>query len=235
LAELVAAVVARRAYEYGLDRIRLSVICTERVMAAVADGFHFQVRAIATPPTTFGVPDGTSPPGAVFQNGQLGDAPLIPIRALYFEPRRIVVDIAGQSELVDRVHAHLMDILGTIQVDDQPIVGPVRARRDYSELVVRMGADLNATLSPAVRQVLGPLAGEGELLVPALYLTVQPAGSEYRGLVPGEQLYLLQQRAGTTLDSHEWFSGAPLESRDHLAYLTRLDQAVAAAERPQAG
>ena len=205
-------------------------------MAAIAEAFHFQFRGVATPPATFGLPDSTSPPGAVFQNGQLGNEgePLLPIRALYMEPRRIVVEVAGHNESADRVHARLMDILGGIRVEDgQPITGPVQARHDYSELVVRMGVDLNASISPAVRQVLGPLAREGEVLVPAVYITLQPAAAEYRGLVVGVQIYLLQQRAGTALDSREWFSGAPLDSRDHLGYLTRLEQAIAA-EHPAA-
>jgi hypothetical protein len=93
-----------------------------------------------------------------------------------------------------------------------------------------MGADLAVTISPILQQVLAPLIGEGNVLVPAVFVTVQPATSEYRGLVLGERHYLLQQRAGTALDTHDWFSGAPLDSRDHLAYLTQFDELIVAAQ-----
>ncbi len=236
--ELLAVTVGRRSYEYGLDRIRLSVICTDRVLGAIAEAFHFQVRAIATPPATFAVPDSTSPPGAIFQNGQLEDqgAPLVPIRGLYFEPRRIVVDIAGHNELAERVHVRLMDILAGIPVEEgQPIMGQLRSRRDYSELVVRMASDLSTTISPGLRDALQPAADRDQILVPAVYVTIQPTADDYRGLVIGEPIYSIQQRAGTPAEAHEWFSGAPLDSREHLRYLTRLERAVGPDERAVAG
>jgi hypothetical protein len=198
-------------------------------MGAIAEAFHFQVRAIATPPATFAVPDSTSPPGAIFQNGQLEEqgVPLVPIRGLYIEPRRIVVDIAGHNESAERVHTRLMDILAGIPVEEgQPITGPLRSRRDYSEVIARMATDLTVTLNPGLRDALLPAADGGQVLVPAVYVTVQPAADDYRGLVIGDPLYSLQQRAGTPTEAHEWFSGAPLDSREHLRYLTRLERAV---------
>jgi hypothetical protein len=229
VAELVATLVSRRSFEFPPDSIRLSILCTETGLLAISSAFQFQIRAVATPPAIFGPPESTSPPGAVFQNGQLAapGQPLVGVRAINIDARRVVVEVSGNSDDTERVFTHLQEALGSLNTEDgKPVLGEVERRRDMTELVVRMGVTLDALIAPSLMREVGARTSKGEVAIPVVALHVHPASGEYRGVQAGDPVYVLQKRAGTPVDSALWYSSAPLATSAHVEFLRTIETAV---------
>src|SRR5258708_3755498 len=100
--EQIAVLTSRRAYEFAADQLRLTILSTQPVYSQMQQAFQFQAVQVGTPQETFGPVPQTSPPGLVFGLGAAvsPEGQVIPIRALVFEPRRIVLDVAGPSQSV---------------------------------------------------------------------------------------------------------------------------------------
>ncbi len=99
--------------------------------------FSFQVVQIASPVQTFGPFPNTIPPGVVLDYGttQTPEKSPTPIRFLYFEPGRIVIDVAGPSSAIDWTFRQLQRVLSEILSPDRsPVIGePEMIRMNHSE------------------------------------------------------------------------------------------------------
>lgn len=226
---------ARRSFEFRVDDLRLTALSLPVAQAEIQRAFNFQTALIGTPPETFGVVPVTLPPGLVFQIGfwASDDSQLVPIRFINIEQSRIVIDVAGKSSHIDRIFDQLHTIADQLPVPDlEPIIGEPYRVIDYSEFTVQLPFYLTAILDPRVAQLIaGAVSMEGGqkrlALVPHLQVQAYPATDEYVGTggAPGTALQLAV-RAGTQPEDQVYFSGAPLDSEAHMAYLSQLAEAL---------
>ena len=227
---------AQRVHVCRLDDLRLTMLCTEPVLRAIAEAFGFKGVAVTTPPATFRQLQATLPAGAVFQLGTLvvTDDQMVPIRFLHIEPQRIVIDVAGPSSAVDAMYQRLRAIVSDITAPDgNPILGePVRVL-NFSELSYQLPVSLAAIFVPEVREVLTRAFPEAEpseetLLVPSLQVQALPASQEYTGdvTVADGRTFSLALRASTKPMEHALFSSAPLDTDSHQAFVASLQSAL---------
>lgn len=224
----VRVISSRRGLEMPSDGIRLSAICTEPVMGMLRGAFQFQVSQIGTPMQTLGPVPVTLPPGAVFNLGSMvNDAgALIPIRFLHFEPRRVVVDVAGPSEVIDAVWSKVQAVLGEVVLPDSaPVLVEPSGAVDSSEISVRLDIGPHGALAPEFVAAARAHGADLANCVAAAVLQSAPANEEYQGAGPGQ--YALQLRAGTLPSDGIYYSAAPLTSSEHLTYLSELETSLA--------
>jgi hypothetical protein len=228
--EQVKFLTGRRAYEFHPDDLRLSTICSKPVQDGIQALFSFQSSTIGTPMATFGEVPLTIPPGVVFNTGvwvSPGDT-IASIRFLHFEQRRIVIDVAGSSDALASIYEQLYHFLIGVQtVDGTPLIGNPERVLDYSEISARFPFSLDAIISRPLRKLLSRMA-KGSTLVPTLITQTFSRGQQLTGTAPigDARAFTLAPRVGTRLEDHIYFSGAPLGSEAHLAYLTELDAAL---------
>jgi len=211
---------SRRAYEYPMDGIRLSVLCTTPVQEQIRKAFAFQSVEVGAPPGIFGEIPPTSPPVLVFQVGEIeADGSIVPIRSLMFDARRIVVDVAGPSIVLDRVKKRVEQIVKRLSAPDgRPILTAPTSVADQSDVVFDAELPASLGLNPVVWTALK--SGLPASLTPALSLTLRSLPSDYFGLT--WTVFLLEPRADSRLSEHHWFSSAPLSTELHASYLERL-------------
>ncbi len=129
---------SRRAYEYPIDDIRLSIICTSVVQNELTKVFGFQSAVVAPPPDIFGEVRPTTPPGLILQVGDLKGAEVVPIRAVMFDSRRVIIDVAAPSSAIDKVKRKVDAVLDRFKAQkDQPILTKPIATWDQSDIVVK--------------------------------------------------------------------------------------------------
>lgn len=232
----VKIISSRRAYEFRVDDLRLTMLSNAPAVRNIQSAFGFQGVALATPPSIFGTVPGTVPPGLVFQIGAWAAAEgdqVIPIRFLHVEPRRIVIDVAGPSTHINGIYADLMAVANQMTAPDgTPIIGEPAEILDYSELTARFEVALDAWVPVSMRDVIrrglqldGKNANLG--LVPTFTAEAVNNQEEYPGLTALSARYLqFALRAGSTPENPVYFSAAPLDSDAHLAYLNDLEQAI---------
>lgn len=244
--EIVAHLSASRAYEFAQDRIRLTVLTLPDVVTALRETFRFEVAGVGSPPNTFGPVFPTLPSGVVFQLGVLqGETgPNQYIRELYIEPRRIVISTAGPSETINQVWLRLNKILEQfVRLHGVIISGEPENVRDHSEITVRLRINPQALVAPALvaaseKTVTIKPSKQTRVFVPAIHSIMWPEETDYPGDYPGEligprNVWTLSVRAGTKVASgQEFFSGAPLESGKHIAYLEEIETALASDDAP---
>lgn len=234
-------ITSRRAYEFRMDDLRLSVLCLPDVYGRIQQMFSFEAAVVGTPQETFGPVMATLPPGLVFNIGvvQSDLGPATPIRFLHFEPRRIVVDVAGPSSSIDLIFAALrQEFERLVSSDGSPAIGDVERVLDYSEYSGRFGFSLGDVLNPELTDLfLGVAGGEGRreqenVVLPTISLGVNRPDEEYGGLAAeaGSRRLQVALRAGTRPEEGIGFSGAPLDSEGHRAYLDRLETVLAPSE-----
>jgi hypothetical protein len=230
----------RRAYEYPADALRLTVLTTKPVLDIIQQAFSFQLAQVGTPMAIFGDVPGTIPPGAVFNFGLWAEEgqPSVPIRFLHIEPRRIVIDVGGQSTTIapiyERLRLVVQEIGRALNISGEaPIIGEHEHIRDFSEITARCSWRLDALFLPAVRDLLEHAAGitaddRDMLPAPTLYVRPLARGEESPGGVAVSDNHILQlgSRLGTRIEDHVHYSGALLDSDAHLAYLKELDAAL---------
>lgn len=232
----VRILTARKGYEFRLDDLRLTMLCTEPILRAIAEALGFKGVAVTTPPATFGPVQATLPAGAVFQLGTwlTPDAQMVPIRFLHIEPQRIVIDVAGPSSAVDATYQRLRAIVSEMTAPDgYPILGePVRVL-SFSELSFHLPVSPAAIFAPQVRELFTrafPQAEPAEetILVPSLQVQALPASQEYTGdvSVADGRTFSLALRASTKPSEHALFSGAPLDTDSHQAFVASLQSAL---------
>lgn len=235
--EQIKTLTSRRAYEFRPDDLRLTLLSTEENQELIKQLFHFPLANIGTPITTFGPIQNMLPPGLVFNLGRWvsPEGQVIPIRFLHFEPRRIVIDVAGPSGAIDFIFQQLCEGLADQHlVDGTPVIGEPQQILDYSEITARFSTTLQILFAQKVREVLLKALsskGSGEELVvsPTVYLQMETRGKESTGAVvsPDSRVFQLAPRLETRPEEHIYFSGAPLDSETHLAYLEELEAALA--------
>lgn len=233
-------ITSRRAYEFRMDDLRLSLLCMPKVQEQIRQAFSFQAGGLATPQPTFGPVVATVPPGLVFNVGlwEGPEGPEIPIRFLHFEPTRIVIDVAGPSSTIDSIFRGLCTIVGDLAASDgSPAIGGVQRTLDYSEFSGQFSFDLVELFTSHVRDLFVRTASSGEqdgapmAVVPTIVMHTHRADEEYAG-IPGEsRLLQISVRAGTRPADGVSFSSAPLGSEVHREYLSQLEEALVHKQR----
>lgn len=229
----VTTLTARRAYEFRLDELRLSVLSVAEVHQQIQQFFTFQVTAVGPPQPTFGAVPRTMPPGVVLDYGstQTPENIPVPLRFMHFEPMRIVIDVAGPSSAIDWTYEQLKRILGEVKSpDDSPIIGePVRIR-DYSEIVAHFDFDFEDLVS-------GPLLELAKETFGGDVRDVLPLGLKFRAVASDEEVdpgkidrrefsegNSIELRSGTRPQDRIFYSVTEMPTDRHLAWLEALDQ-----------
>lgn len=228
MAEQVRILTARRAYEFPVGGIRLTMLSTAQMPNTIQQHFDFQAGGITTPPQIFGEVPATMPPGLVFNLGsiQSPEGVLTPIRFMHFESQRIVIDVAGHSSAIDQVFERLLDLLSEVPTPDgSPLIGEPSGTIDYSEVSAQLGFDLGELISEPLRTVAQDVLTEGEEGLKALpvfvaFQIVEPS-AVIEQPAAGQQI---QIRAETRADERIYFSAMGWPTDKNLAWLEALDR-----------
>ncbi len=223
---------ARRAYEFPVDGLRLTIMTA--FQAQIQEAFSFQASQVGTPAATFGEVPATLPPGLAFTGGahHVAGALPIPIRFLHVEARRIVIDVAADTAGIDPVYERLRALFEGLQAaDGSPIMGQPNRTLDASEIGMRFSVDLDQLLPQPVREALRLLLGNLSSdrvahLVPSVRVWGEPSAEQYGQQMPSFPLFHLEPRAGGHTEDRLLYSHAPLPTGDHVAYLRALSQAL---------
>ena len=239
LLEDVTFLAARRSYEFRVDDLRLSALCTPPVEQRLQELFHFRSSIMASPMPMFGEVPATYPPGFVFDLGYWvsADDVLVPIRFVHFEQRRIVIDVAGKSEAITTIYELMLTAIRELETPDGvELIGEPEAIYDYTEITAQCNFPLSGIFAmkplQAVQHAAGTTTKSTErVLVPSVAIQWLPANEEYAGATPtsGPHSFTFSIRAGTKPEDRVCFSGAPLESDAHVAYLKELAIALSTA------
>ncbi len=231
----VSLLTSRRSYEFLPDAIRLTVLTIPEHREKITEAFRFEVAGVGTPQPTFAEPVRTIPPGLAFDMGSISvDGELFAIRFIHVEARRIVVDVAGPSRIIEYVYERLRTLLVDMTAPDgQPAVGEHERVLDYSEYVARFDfapeSFVNPMLVALVRQTGMQMEHGQELaLVPSLYIVEQASEEVSRGSVvePLSTMFQFSVRAGSKPGDRMYFSAAPVDSDKHSALLAAIDEAL---------
>lgn len=219
-----AVLSARRAYVYPVDGIRLSVLCTTVIQDELRRAFSFQAATVAPPPQIFGELPPTSPPGLVLEVGELkGGHDVVPIRAMMFNARQVIVDVAAPSNSIERVKQKLDRVIARFKAPDgQPVLSAASGSLDQSDMVFEADFPLSIGLSPDVWQALTSIVPSDQTPVGGLLLR----GVHGNSFSDIRMAYSLEPRADTNLSDHRWFSSTPLDTQEHTTYLNRLVAAL---------
>ncbi len=223
---------ARRSYEYAVDGLRMSALSTPHAMHAIQAFFNFQQFGAQIPPATFGAPLPTTTSGLVFQNGTaLVDDQVVPIRALYVEIARIVIEISSGSGMLDPIFSMLRAVVENIPFAiDSPVIPEPIGVRDWSAMLAKFPAPLDRVFIPEIRELLKDGFGSdlepGVIAAPLILVHSVPSDEGYVGAVsPGLELAV---RAGSNPSDMIYVSAAFLDSSAHEQYVKRLAAALAA-------
>lgn len=230
--EQVKILTSRRAYEFGPDDLRLSSVSIQPVQHQIQQLLNFQSSNIGSPLPMFGVVQTTYPPGIVFNIGAWvhQEKYVVPIRFLHFEPNRIVIDIVGPTEAIDGIADRLFHFLSGLEAaDGTPITGePVRVL-DYSEISTQLPYPLDVIIPRPLRRLFSKttditVSDKSMTLIPSLVVQLSPTNEVIPGIPSANDphAFTLALRSGTRPDEHILFSGAPIRSEAHLAYLDEL-------------
>jgi len=230
--EQVKILASRRAYEFSPDALRLTMLSIQPIQQQIQQLFGFQSFAVGSPIPTFGVVPATYPPGVVFNLGVWihQEEHIVPIRFIHFEQNRIVIDVAGPSAAIDGIAVRLFQFLSGLQAaDGSPVVGEPERILDYSEITAQFPYPLDAIFSRPLRRLLSKTihtrtGNKSMSTVPVLAIQAFPT-DEVVPAVPSANeahAFTFSLRSGTRPEEHIYYSGAPLDSEAHLAYLEEL-------------
>jgi hypothetical protein len=222
---------SRKSYEFPPDGIRLTVLTLPEVRSKITFEFGFEFAGIGTPLATFDQPAQTHPPGIAFDVGSIAvSGETYAIRFLHVEARRIVIDVAAPSAVIEAVYERFRAAVADYHAPDgQPAVGSHDRVLDYSEFSASYGFGTSAFLNPRLMKVLEDAASatnENEhILVPSIYLFPQSVQEASVGAVsqPLSNMFQFSVRAGTRPLDRVYFSGAPLDSDSHRSMLESMD------------
>jgi hypothetical protein len=227
---------ARRAYEFSPDDLRLTLLSVSAVIERIQDTFKFQQALPGTPTPTFGPVPQTLPPGLAFGTGSFvsEETGVVPIRLLHFEPRRIVLDVAGHSSTIGPIYLYLTELLkGLVASDGTEAIGQYTRILDSSEITAKLSFPAGQTLAPALLDVFTAALGangHGKVGVPTIGVQLQDPNAEFAGVTGGNQVggpaIQLALRQGRQLSEQIYYSVAPLTTEAHIEYLAKLEGAL---------
>lgn len=227
---------ARRAYDFRIDDLRLSLLSTANVLGYLQEVYGTTVSQIGSPPPLFGDVLQTYPPGVMVG---LGTIPIdenteVALRSLHIEATRIVVDVAGPSSAIDVLFDRLTRGLETLRAPDgAPAIGTPFRTYDSSDI---RWPDGPWSLDLLVNPVLLPLlrghfddyvTRDQRVSVPSLRLNMPRGAAPYPGqtIRDHEALYI-DLRSGTAEDDRVVISTAPLDTEAHLALIAQLGEVL---------
>lgn len=231
--EQAKILVARRAYEFPPDELRLSLLSVNEVQQRIQQVFGFQAHGIGSPMPTFGPVPNTIPPGVVFDYGntQTPDGVPTPTRFLHFEPRRMVIDVAGPSSAIDWTFEQLRALLEDVRAPDgSPAIGEPEATREYSEVVARYGFDFGELVSGPLIDLAREVFGEdGQAVLPmGVKFQAIESGAEVEpgsiGVMGFSRGNMIEIRTGTRPEERTYLSVAEVPTDKHLDWLKKLDE-----------
>ncbi len=235
----VNVIVSKRSYEFRPDDIRLSILSLANVQDYLRQTFQFSEAALGSPPPTFGAVTPSFPPGLIFNFGAWTDdeGQVTPIRFLYIETQRIVIEVSGTSEIIDAVFRRLQEAIGAIEeTTHRSALGEPLMVRDYSEIVLSLAFPPHAIFNEAIVPLLSRAATmqdtreENMAVVPIINVQLQAPNRPYIGnSFPSPTMVQLVLRVGTPPEEQIYYSAAPLDSSAHLAYLTDLQNVLSPA------
>lgn len=227
---------ARRSYEYSVDDIRLTLLSNAGIVQHLQQSFAFQAAGAGQPAPTFGIVPNSFPPGLVFDFGltPFPEGQATALRFIHIEQTRIVIDVAGPSDVIDPTFTMLNGLVGDLSgPDGAPALGSPTHTLDFSEIRLKLPFAINDVFAGAGFDAISDaLAGvreqAGRILVPVVEVRLADPASEYQGsATPGHQTFVLDLRAGTKPSDGICYSGAPLDSAAHLELLGRLEGLMA--------
>lgn len=232
----IKLIAARKSLEFPVDGLRLTAISTPDTLDAIRNLFRLQWVQIAQPMETFGLVAPVIPPGVVFNSGSWTD-PIhgsVFVRFLHIEQTRIVRDIVGPSDvLVGLGEAVVKTIRDVARVfDDGPALTDPETALHYSEMTIQLPAPLSMILPLSLRQLWSQSIPDeaNQLLSTALYtdrhIPDAPYGGDRLASPIKSQGYRLSLRKGINPAAHVYFSGAPLDTDVHRAYLMKVYEIV---------
>lgn len=224
----VRVIAASQSYEYDVDDLRLTVLCTQPFITALLERFRFQQVSVQTPPSLFGPVPLTAPPGLVCNLGALvtADGAVIPVRYLNIEPRRVVLAVAGSTAMAAQAFNAFRDLVNALPTADERVVAPdPRSVQNHSEISARWNVDLTALVVPAAQALLARLAGSAPEDTPAPLLAWKPVrpGTEYEGDRINAFTFKVSMRQGSRPEARHFLTTAPLPSDEHAAALEELE------------
>lgn len=224
---------AKRAYEFRVDEIRLTTFWSPPVLQLLQQTFSFQQVQLSSPPETVGSSPMANPPGIMFRLGFLQSIQdlSVPIRAIVIEPRRIVIDVAAPSSLIDSVYERFTEALAPIlTVDGEPVLSGQPTQKDSSELSAELDLTLDRLFRPAAYSLLEAASDceLGGLVLPLIQLSCNTLDAPYAGDGRAPTAVQLSLRAGSKLSDRTFFSAAMLDSSRHEQYLADLERVLAA-------
>ena len=211
---------SRQVYEFPQDHIRLDLIGTARDLLQKVFNFQAVQLTVST--------------GIIFSRGtwhRSADSPVVAIRRLQIEPRLIIIDVDGGSDLIPGIFEFLVNCLKEIRTSEPtPLIGEYERVYDHSEISCRLDFEPNALLSPTLVRIVGDLpsmSGDaGEVgFVPVITVSRARQTEEFGTTTPLEARadYQITLRVGTRPADRVFFSAAPLSSSDHLRFLDELN------------
>lgn len=224
---------ARQSFDFLGDDIRLTAMSLPNVVDAVRRHFSFQRVTLSRPPATFGPVPNTIPPGVVFHVGTWNDPELgsVMMRFLHVEAQRVVFDIAGPSEVLPRLTTQFFETVrrSAKTADGSAVVGEPHRVLDYSEMTIQLPASLDVLWAPKFRKLVNAIGSltKSEEIIPGVSFHVAERSSPFAGdSVAGGTGYQLSLRRQTLPGDYVYFSGAPLATTPHKAYLEELHEIV---------
>jgi hypothetical protein len=229
----VAILGARRSYEFD-PGIRLDLLGNAYALEHLKQAFGFDYGAIVQPSETFGPVPSSIPPGLAFYYGvvQFPEAALTPVRFIHIEPKRLVLEVAGDSQVLDEVTRVLMERIETIEkASGSAILGEEVRVLEQSEIRFH-GSFAPSALAPLVVQdsfseVVFRHVKSNLSLAPGLTIKLVDLTRSYGSEIDHpSKSFVLEPASGFPPEQRIYSSVAPLSTVDHLTLLHQIDAAL---------
>jgi hypothetical protein len=218
---------ARRSYEFAVDDVKLTLLCLTSVLDAIRSKFQFAGTEIASPPSHFGMVLPSNPPGVVLSFGitPFPEGSGTVVRNILIDSRRVVIDVAGPSEVLDPTFDLLKEtVSGLLSAEGASPLGEVQRTMDYSEIVIKDPRILQVLFSPAALEILRQTdtSNPADVIIPSARFRIARTGAEYPGTIEDHLNIHFDYRAGSKIEDELIFCGAPMDSGQLVSLVERL-------------